>query len=185
MKYKYKYSLKNSTIGLKDIDKETAEEVGKEVPTYALLHEKGESVSAYLLDFIDTDKYPLYRYYQECGAKKAVVYLNDNDVFPVTVNGKQYYISDYSKLKLIAYPDPQYSVYPEPHVYPKNSNVDKANSTDKGSVDPSPKLLNSVLTNVYSELAKMKSDYDKGELPDSCLHFESALEQLKRLKLWG
>lgn len=183
---KYKYSLKNSTIGLKDIDKETAVELEEaEVPVGAILHDKSETVSAYLIDFIDTDKYPFYRYYKERNAKKAVAYLNDKDVFPVTINGKQYYISDYSKIKLVAFPEPQYSVYPEPHTYLKDSSMYNTNSADKESVNPTPELMDNVLINVYRELTKMKSDYDKGKLPDSCLHFEGALKQLQRLKLWG
>lgn len=107
----------------------------------------------------------------------------DEYVFPVTVNGKQYYISSRSKTKLIAFPENQQ--YPASHTYLKVDSMYTTDSADKESVNPTPELMDSVLTNVYSELAKMKSDYDKGKLPDSSLHFEEALKQLQRLKLWG
>lgn len=182
----YKYFFQNNTIGLKAIDKETATELEEEeFPIGVILRDKSETVSAYLLSEIDINKYPLYNYYKECNAKKAVAYLNDKDVFPVTINGEHYYISDYSKIKLIAYPEQQQSVYPEPHNYLKDSSMYNTNSADKEAVNPIPELMDSVLTNVYSELAKMKSDYDKGELPDSCLHFEETIRQLQRLKLWN
>lgn len=107
----------------------------------------------------------------------------DEYVFPVTVNGKQYYISSHSKIKLIAFPEHQQ--YPALHTYLKVDSMCNTDSADKESVNPAPELMDNVLTNVYSELAKMKSDYDKGELSDSCLHFEEALKQLQRLKAWG
>ena len=109
--------------------------------------------------------------------------VKDEYVFPVTVNGKQYYISSRSKTKLIAFPEHQQ--YPALHTYLKVDSMCNTDSADKESVNPVPELMDNVLTNVYSELAKMKSDYDKGELPDSCLHFEEALKQLQRLKVWG
>lgn len=109
--------------------------------------------------------------------------VKDEYVFPVTVNGKQYYISSRSKTKLIAFPEHQQ--YPALHTYLKVDSMCNTDSADKESVNPAPELMDNVLTNVYSELAKMKSDYDKGELPDSCLHFEEALKQLQRLKVWG
>lgn len=182
---KYNYALKDDTIGLKDIDKKTKEEVESEISTNVILCGRGETIGAYLLDFIDTDKYPLYRYYRECEAKKAVVYLNDKDVFPVTVNGKQCYISDYSKIKLVAFPEHDYSNWHKQHSYSSSANDYNISSEYSSTVNPTPELMDNVLTNVYNELAKMKSDYDKGKLPDSSEHFEEALKQLQRLKLWG
>ena len=109
--------------------------------------------------------------------------VKDEYVFPITVDGKQYYISSQSKTKLIAFPEHQQ--YPASHTYLKVDSMYNTDSADKESVNPTPELMDNVLTNVYSELAEMKSDYDKGELPDSSLHFEEALKQLQRLKLWG
>lgn len=182
---KYNYALKDNVIALKDIDKKTKEEVESEIPTDVILHDKVETVSAYMLDFIDTEKYPVFRYYLQQCSNKAVVYLNDKDVYPVTVRGNKYYISDYSKLKLIAFPEHKQPVYPESHTYLKDNSLYNTNSTDKEAVNPVPELMDNVLTNVYSDLAKMKSDYDKGKVPESSEYYENALKQLQRLKLWG
>lgn len=182
---KYNYALKNDTIGLKGIDRETAIALEKEEVPIAVICNKEKTVSAYLLDFIDTDKYPTFRYYLQKCDNKAVVYLNDKDVYPVTVNGKQYYISDYSKIELVAFPEHDYSNWHKQHSYSSSANDYNIPSEYSNTVNPTPELMDNVLTNVYSELAEMKSDYDKDKLPDSSEHFEEALKQLQRLKLWG
>lgn len=182
---KYNYALKNDNIALEAIDKETATELEKEEIPIAVIRDKGEIVSAYLLDFIDTDKYPVFRYYLQKCDNKAVVYLNDNDVYPVTVNGKQYYISDYSKIELVAFPEHDYLNWYKQHSYSSSANDYSIPSEYSSTINPTPKLMDNVLTNVYSELAKMKSDYDKGKAPESSEHFEEALKQLQRLKLRG